>query len=399
MRINIHAGHNPDGMAACGAVGLISESTEARKVKDKAVSYLRKMGHTVYDCTCSDGENQRDVLEKIVGKCNAREVDIDVSVHFNAGGKGAADGETTGTEVLVASQDAASAPYARKILEKIAGIGFRGRGVKERPGLYYLKHAKSPALLVECCFVDDPDDVAAYDAGRMAAAIAEGITGQPVQGAGDADRLAAMGREEFVEYIGAVAAKDMRESGILASVTAAQAILESGYGKSELALQALNLGGMKARLSGNTWASEWDGTVYQKWTAEQLEDGSYMPVLADFRSYPSVAAYIADHSAYLAGARMDGGLRYGGIAGCRDYRRAFQILKDGGYASSHNYVENLCRVVEEWNLTRFDGDLEPGVVYTVSVADVWTRAQAEEVQRMLEGIGTIGVVHKVQILE
>ena len=42
---------------------------------------------------------------------------------------------------------------------------------------------------------------------------------------------------------------------------------------------------------------------------------------------------------------------------------------------------------------------EPGVIYTVSVADVWTRAQAEEVQKQLAAIGIQGVVHKVQILE
>ena len=42
---------------------------------------------------------------------------------------------------------------------------------------------------------------------------------------------------------------------------------------------------------------------------------------------------------------------------------------------------------------------EPGVIYTVSVADVWTRAQAEEVQRQLAAIGIQGVVHKVRILE
>jgi hypothetical protein len=39
-----------------------------------------------------------------------------------------------------------------------------------------------------------------------------------------------------------------------------------------------------------------------------------------------------------------------------------------------------------------------GVIYTVSVADVWTRAQAEEVQKQIAEIGINGVVHKVQIL-
>lgn len=37
MRINIHAGHNPDGRTACGAVSLLRESTEARLVKDKVI--------------------------------------------------------------------------------------------------------------------------------------------------------------------------------------------------------------------------------------------------------------------------------------------------------------------------------------------------------------------------
>ena len=58
MRINVHAGHNPDGKVACGAVGFIRESTEARLVKDAVVSQLRQLGHTVYDCTCEDGTGE-----------------------------------------------------------------------------------------------------------------------------------------------------------------------------------------------------------------------------------------------------------------------------------------------------------------------------------------------------
>ena len=49
----------------------------------------------------------------------------------------------------------------------------------------------------------------------------------------------------------------------------------------------------------------------------------------------------------------------------------------------------------EWEIP----EKEPGVIYTVSVADVWTRAQAEEMQKQLEAIGIRGVVHKVQVLE
>jgi flagellum-specific peptidoglycan hydrolase FlgJ len=46
----------------------------------------------------------------------------------------------------------------------------------------------------------------------------------------------------------------MKKSGILASVSLAQFILESGYGKSELAQKANNCFGMKKSLSGNTWS-------------------------------------------------------------------------------------------------------------------------------------------------
>lgn len=404
MRINIHAGHNPDGMTACGAVGLIRESTEARVIKEKVVAQLKAMGHTVHDCTCDSGSSQQDVLKRIVAACNAHEVDLDVSIHFNAAANPEPDGQTTGTEVLVYSNSSGAVPWAQQIVDSIAALGYRNRGIKERPGLYVLKHTKAPALLIECCFVDDPDDVSIYNADRMTAAIVAGITGQAAETAADAARLATMNREEFVEYIGALAAADMQTSGILASVTAAQAILESGYGKSELAHNALNLGGMKAQLSGNTWPSVWDGTVYRKETAEQLTDGSYISITADFRKYPSVGAYLEDHSAYLAGARKGDDLRYAGVVGCRDYRHAFEIIKAGNYASSLNYVDKLCAIVEKWNLTRFDGeDGDPGVIYTVSVADVWTREAAEGILQQctvrLASIGLAGVVHKVKVLE
>lgn len=401
MRINIHAGHNPDGMTACGAVGLIRESTEARAVKDRVVAQLTAMGHTVHDCTCNNGTNQQDVLKRIVTACNSHEVDLDVSIHFNAAANPEPDGKTTGTEVLVYGKASPAVPWAQQIADSIAALGYRNRGVKERPGLYVLKHTKAPALLVECCFVDDPDDVAIYNADRMAAAIVAGITGQAAETTADAARLAAMSREEFVEYIGRMAAADMQTSGILASVTAAQSILESGYGKSELALQALNLGGMKAELSGNTWASAWDGRVYIKDTAEQREDGSYYTITAAFRSYPSVAAYLADHSAYLAGARAGSDLRYAGVVGCRDYRQAFQILKDGGYATSLEYVGKLCAVVERWNLTRFDGvSQEPDGSLWANIAGLsYTWAEASNFGQMLAQSGIRTELRRVNILE
>ena len=181
MKINVHAGHNPDGKIACGAIGLIKESTENRNVKNEVISLLRGLGHTVYDCTEDNGKSQSDVLQKIVRKCNAHSVDLDVSIHFNAGANDrGGNGVTTGTEVLVYNTHDASYKYAQNIVNAISALGFKNRGVKVRPDLYVLKNTKAQALLIECCFVDDKDDVARYNYKSMAQAIVKGVTGQTV---------------------------------------------------------------------------------------------------------------------------------------------------------------------------------------------------------------------------
>ena len=162
--------------------------------------------------------------------------------------------------------------------------------------------------------------------------------------------------EQVLAKVGPLFTADQKKSGILASVSMAQFILESGYGKSELALGANNCFGMKKSLSGNTWSgSVWDGvSIYKKKTQEQEEDGSYVTVTAEFRKYANVEDSIADHSAYLLGAKNGEKLRYDGLKGCSDYKKAVQIIKDGGYATSLTYVEKLCSIIERWNLTKWD---------------------------------------------
>lgn len=162
--------------------------------------------------------------------------------------------------------------------------------------------------------------------------------------------------EGFLAVMVPLAVADMKKSGVLASVTLAQAILESGWITSELAVNANNIFGMKAELSGNTWpGSTWNGEVYEKETAEQREDGSYYTVVAQFRKYQDIAQSVADHSAYLTGA-MDGNgnLRYAGIKGEKDARTALTIIKQGGYATSKDYVEKLMLRVDKYNLTKYD---------------------------------------------
>ena len=46
--------------------------------------------------------------------------------------------------------------------------------------------------------------------------------------------------------------------------------------------------------------------------------------------------------------------RYSGLKGCTDYKKAAQIIKDGGYATSLTYVSKLCEIIERWNLTQYE---------------------------------------------
>ena len=160
---------------------------------------------------------------------------------------------------------------------------------------------------------------------------------------------------QVVAKVGSLFTDDQKQSGILASVSMAQFILESGYGHTELAQNANNCFGMKKSLSGNTWkGSVWDGqSIYTKKTQEW--DGSkYITITADFRKYPCVEKSIADHSAYLLDAMIGSKKRYEGLKGCLDYKKAIQIIKDGGYATSPDYVTKICNIIEKWNLTDYD---------------------------------------------
>lgn len=187
MIINVHAGHNPDGKTACGAVGIIRESTEARNVKNEVIHQLNALRHTVYDCTCDDGTSSSNVLTKIVQKCNAHTVDLDISIHFNAGaGDTAGNAKTTGVETYIYSTSSKAKEAAEKVCAAIAANGFKNRGVKVNSKLYVLNKTKAPAMLIECCFVDDRDDVQLYDYQSMATAIVYGLTGQTY-----ADKVAA----------------------------------------------------------------------------------------------------------------------------------------------------------------------------------------------------------------
>ena len=182
MVITLHAGHNPDGLPGSGAAGYLLESTAARLVVLEMTRLLRLAGHTVYDITVNDGKNQSDVLRRLVQRAESHtDADFHVSIHLNAGASGAKDGKTTGTEVLLYDADNSKLKMlASSVTAEISKLGYKNRGLKSRPNLYILKHTSKPCMLIECCFVDDPEDAALFDPLTMAAAICKGIGVTPI---------------------------------------------------------------------------------------------------------------------------------------------------------------------------------------------------------------------------
>lgn len=181
MILNIHAGHAPFGIGgAYGAVGILNESNEARKVKNRLIILFRNAGHTVYDCTCDKAMNRNDVLNYIVTECNKNKVDLDISIHLNSGRNDyAGDGLTGGVEVYGFNTE------KKDICESIClniskSLNIRNRGFKINKNLYVLEKTKSPAILIECCFVDDKDDTKVWNADKCAESIYKAVTGAEI---------------------------------------------------------------------------------------------------------------------------------------------------------------------------------------------------------------------------
>lgn len=171
-KYNVHGGHNTK---VPGANKYLNEVTEDRKVKNKVIELFKENGHTAYDCTDDSGSTQSANLSNIVVKCNAHTVDLDISIHLNAGGG-------TGVEVLYYSGDNKGKEIAKKVSAKVASaLGLKDRGAKARSDLYVLNNTKATAILVECCFVDSQTDAKAWNVDKCAKAIVEGILNSNVE--------------------------------------------------------------------------------------------------------------------------------------------------------------------------------------------------------------------------
>lgn len=154
------------------------------------------------------------------------------------------------------------------------------------------------------------------------------------------------GKIEFIKSIEEEAQKSYKEYGVLPSITIAQAILESGWGQSELTKDSNNLFGIKAD-------ERWSGESVEVMTTENYND----KISAKFRKYDSLDDSIKDHAKFLKENQ-----RYTehGLFKGKDYKAQAQALEDSGYSTKKNeqgeaiYADMLIDLIERYNLYLLD---------------------------------------------
>lgn len=161
----------------------------------------------------------------------------------------------------------------------------------------------------------------------------------------------------FISSIKDGAIKAQTDKGICASLTIAQAILESGWGKSA---PGNNLFGIK-------WTQGCGFLANNLLTTEYI-NGVLVKVTASFRAYNTLNDSIYDHAKFL----VDNS-RYANLIGVKDYKKACTLIQQDGYATDPSYTKLLIQIIEENNLNQYD-EVVP-----------------EEVKEVIEMVGAIVV--------
>ena len=149
MRIVVNAGHTKFGKGT-GAVGLLNESKETRKITYELMKLLAESNHEIIPAVFDRTANN---LKDAVSLANEKQADLFVSIHLNAGGGQGCEAYTW------KGQQVAQAVKACTYLKK---LGFKNRGVKDGSNLYVIKNTKCTAILIEVCFVDNKADAELY---------------------------------------------------------------------------------------------------------------------------------------------------------------------------------------------------------------------------------------------
>lgn len=150
-------------------------------------------------------------------------------------------------------------------------------------------------------------------------------------------------QESFIQAVGEVARSSQRLTNIPASVTVAQAILESDWGRSALSRLANNYFGIKA--TGRIGSG---GVIWMK-TWEHL-DGEDVYIREPFRAYGSMAESIEDHARLFTGLR----LYSTAMAAVNDPLEFARAIHRAGYSTDPNYVAKLVQLMDRYGLGRYD---------------------------------------------
>ncbi|MFN0200737.1 MAG: glycoside hydrolase family 73 protein [Bacteroidia bacterium] len=140
--------------------------------------------------------------------------------------------------------------------------------------------------------------------------------------------------DAYIRRYARTAVEEMNRYNIPASITLAQAILESNKGKSNL-----------ARLHNNHF-----GLTCAKCTTDSV---LYLDRLSNemryFQKFPNVWAGFRSHSIRIAGND-----RYKECFSAQDYAEFAKALQKCGYAEDANYAEKLISIIENYQLNRYD---------------------------------------------
>ena len=148
-------------------------------------------------------------------------------------------------------------------------------------------------------------------------------------------------RRSYIATYQDIAVREMHRSGIPASITLAQGILESQWGQGHLATGSQNHFGIKCK-------TEWTGKRYQH-KDDDYENGRL--VESCFRAYDFPEDSYIDHTNFLVGNP-----RYAMLfqLDAHDYGAWARGLRQCGYATDRAYAAKLIRIIEENDLARFD---------------------------------------------
>ena len=153
-----------------------------------------------------------------------------------------------------------------------------------------------------------------------------------------------MDKEAFIQKVAEKVSKYAPLYGIsVHSPIIAQAIIESGWGKSGLASKYHNYFGLKC-------GSSWKGKSVNMTTKEEYKVGTMTNIRDNFRVFDDFDDGIRGYFEFINTRR------YANLKGVKNPEEYVRRLKADGYATSSKYVDNIMRVVHDNKLTRFDGN-------------------------------------------